>query len=135
MKTDRQFSKLSFLLPRTGIERKVFVLVCLSAGFCEEVLFRGFLIRVFADRPYSLPIWIAVGFAILFFGMNHVYQGWKGLLSTAIAGAMFTILTLRFSTMVPAMALHALVDLRVLLLTLPDGHPLLNSPDLGATVG
>ena len=47
----RAFQRLAFILPVTQEERAWFALVAVTAGICEEVLYRGFLIRYLSDRP------------------------------------------------------------------------------------
>ena len=59
-------------------------------------------------------------FAIAF-GLAHLYQGVRGVLLTGVLGAYLAWLTISSGSLLPAMAIHALIDLRVLAL-----------PDLGA---
>jgi membrane protease YdiL (CAAX protease family) len=43
----KSLEKLNFILPKTAEERRWFVLVAITAGVCEEILYRGFLIHYF----------------------------------------------------------------------------------------
>jgi membrane protease YdiL (CAAX protease family) len=82
--------------------------VSLTAGFCEEFLFRGYFIWVFA--PW-LGWWGAAALSVLIFAILHAYQGWNGVLRTGIVGAVFTLVVAIFNSLWPAIALHALMDL------------------------
>jgi uncharacterized protein len=106
------------LLPTTTRERQVFASLAVTAGICEEILFRGFGIA------YARWLWPGASHVDLIvvtsvaFGVAHLYQGARGVLLTGIVGAVFASITLSSGTLLPAMLLHALLDLRVL--ALPD---------------
>ncbi len=105
----QQFGKLTDLLPHTRTEMYWFGGVSLTAGFCEEFLYRGYFVWVFS--PW-LGWWGAAALSLPFFAIAHVpvYQGWSGALRTGIAGAFFTLLVAIFGSLWPAIALHALLD-------------------------
>ena len=109
----RALQPVAFMLPRSGRERLYFFAVAVSAAICEEVIFRGFLIRYFDEHAGLLP---AVLGAAAIFGLDHTYQGWKGVFATAGAGLFFTFLFFAVSSLWLAMLFHALLDLRVLAL-------------------
>jgi membrane protease YdiL (CAAX protease family) len=106
----RQFGKLASLLPHTRTEMHWFGGVSLTAGFCEEFLYRGYFIWVFA--PW-LGWWGAAALSLPFFALGHVgvYQEWSGAVRTGIVGAVFTLAVAVFDSLWPALALHALLDL------------------------
>jgi membrane protease YdiL (CAAX protease family) len=115
----RGFSTLPGLLPGAGAERAAFILVSLSAGVCEEILFRGFLIRLLHGGALAFPLLGALAASSLIFGLGHAYQGFKGVLSTAVAGLFLGLLFLLSGALIPAMALHALLDLQVVYVLWP----------------
>ncbi|HEY2428338.1 MAG TPA: CPBP family intramembrane glutamic endopeptidase [Acidimicrobiales bacterium] len=120
----RQARGFVALLPRTGEERLLFVALAVTAGICEEVLFRGFGIAYVRWLwPDATHTWLIV-VTSLAFGVAHLYQGPRGVALTAVIGAVFASLTLSTGSLIPAMVLHALVDLRILAL-----------PDLGSEAG
>jgi membrane protease YdiL (CAAX protease family) len=82
--------------------------VSLTAGCCEEFLFRGYFIRALA--PW-LGWWGAATLSLLIFASGHAYQGWNGALRTGIVGAIFTLVVAIFGSLRPAIALRALIDL------------------------
>ncbi|MBP3960039.1 CPBP family intramembrane metalloprotease [Gemmata sp. G18] len=95
-------------MPRTRAELYWFGGVALTAGFCEEFLFRGYFIWVFA--PW-IGWWGAAAVSVLVFAGLHAYQGWSGVLRVGILGVFFTLVVAIFNSLWPAIALHALVDL------------------------
>lgn len=103
----QMFGALPALLPRTRTDLFLFGGVSLTAGFCEEFLYRGYFIWVFA--PW-LGWWGAAALSLPFFAVGHLYQGWNGVLRTGIFGVVFTLVVAIFDSLWPAIALHALVD-------------------------
>lgn len=104
------------LLPRTTAERRVFAALAVSAGICEEVLYRGFALAVLAAiAPSVSPLWtVVIGAAA--FGLAHAYQRPAGMLVTAVLGGCLAVLYLGTGSLLLPVAFHALVDLRVLVL-------------------
>ncbi len=102
-----QLGELAAVLPHTCSELALFVALSVSAGFCEELVFRGYLLWVF--RP-ALGLWGAAVLSVVVFAAAHAYQGSKGIVSTGIAGALFTAVVLLFGSLWPAIVLHVLVD-------------------------
>jgi membrane protease YdiL (CAAX protease family) len=109
----RHAAKFPGLLPNNGAERLGFVLISLTAGICEETLYRGFMIRFLHEGPAALPIAAALAASSLFFGLGHIYQGVGGVIRTGLAGAVFGLLFLVTGSLIPGIVLHALVDLQV----------------------
>jgi uncharacterized protein len=118
-KTLKAFKALAFILPVTREERTWFALVSITAGICEEVLYRGFLIRYLSDGPWHAGLWISLAIASVSFGLAHGYQGLSGILGTAVVGAVMAVIFLANGSLWLPMALHAIIDLRILLLFRP----------------
>jgi membrane protease YdiL (CAAX protease family) len=115
----RPFKRLAFILPVTREERAWFALVAVTAGICEEVLYRGFLIRYLSNGPWHAGLWMAVAIASISFGLAHGYQGLSGIIGTGLLGAVMAVLFLASGSLWLPMALHAIIDLRILLLLRP----------------
>ena len=96
------------LVPRTRSELGCWMATSLSAGFCEEFIFRGYLIWVFQSL---LGLWGAAALSVVVFALAHAYQGVQGILSTGIVGGLLTLIVLIFGSLWPAIALHALIDI------------------------
>ena len=111
------------LLPRTRGERRLFTLVGVTAGVCEEWLYRGFLLAVVAAVGGGLPTPVLVAVGALAFGLAHAYQGVAGIVTTGVLGGVMAGLYLGTGSLLLPVLLHALVDLRFLLVptsALPD---------------
>ena len=111
------------LLPRTTAERRLFTLVGVTAGVCEEWLYRGFLLAVVAavGGELSTPALVVAG--ALAFGLAHAYQGVAGIVTTGVLGGVMAGLYLGTGSLLLPVVLHALIDLRFLLVptsALPD---------------
>lgn len=103
----RMQSHVEKLVPHTRSELAWWVATSLSAGFCEELIFRGYLIWAFQS---VLGLWGAAAFSVVVFAAGHAYQGVKGVLATGVVGSLLTLVVLIFGSLWPAIALHALVD-------------------------
>ena len=113
---EKQLAGLKFFLPRTEEERLWFGFVAISAGICEEILFRGFMIRYFQAAPYHLTLTFALLLSCLFFGTAHLYQGIVGVVQTTFMGLAFAFLFLLTGSLVLPMVLHCVTDLKLLLI-------------------
>jgi len=78
------------LLPRSVVEVLLWIAVSITAGFCEELAFRGYLQRQF--HALSGSIGIAVIAQALVFGIAHSYQGWKSVVVISVLGALYGVL-------------------------------------------
>ena len=85
------------------------VLLAVTAGFCEELLYRGWLWRFFSDLTGHL--WIAALLSAIAFGFAHAYQGRSGIISTGIVGLLFSLPVLLANSLVPVQVIHAGIDL------------------------
>ena len=105
----QQFTgNLSDVLPHTRTELTWFGAVSLTAGFCEEFLYRGYFIWALSPQ---LGWWGAAALSMVLFASGHAYQGWNGVLRTGVVGALFTAVVALFGSLWPAIILHGLVDL------------------------
>jgi hypothetical protein len=97
------------LLPSSRAEWPGFVPLAITAGICEEVLFRGFVLWALSQ---VLPdFWQAAFAQALLFGLAHAYQGPRGVFLTFIVGAFLTGVVWISGSLWPAMLVHALLDL------------------------
>jgi len=97
------------LMPASRAEWPGFVPLAITAGLCEEVLFRGFVLWALA---HVLPVWWMAALAqALLFGLAHAYQGPRGVFATFVVGAFLTGIVWISGSLWPAMLAHALLDL------------------------
>ncbi|MBY0213800.1 CPBP family intramembrane glutamic endopeptidase [Priestia aryabhattai] len=101
---------IQFLLPSNFKERLFFLLIAVTAGVCEEIIFRGAMFHYFNHFPFHLSM-VAIGIiSSLLFGIVHLYQGWKGVLLTSyLGGIMFFLFVGTGSLWVP-ITLHFIID-------------------------
>jgi len=118
----RQMKKLDFFLPVTARERAWFGVVSVTAGICEETLYRGFLYHYFRDT-WHWGLLLAVVASSVVFGLAHGYQGVSGILGTGAIGGLLAVLYLGTGSLLTPMIFHALLDLRILTFPVPDGGP------------
>ena len=97
------------LLPQGVAETIAWVLLAATAGFSEEVVFRGYFQRQFFALTGKNEL--AIVLQALIFGMAHIYQGVKGALTIAIYGAMFGVLAATRKSLRPGMIQHASQDI------------------------
>ena len=107
------------LIPAMAKERVWFAGVSLGAAISEEVLFRGFLLWYLSFFFPQLNRVQLIVLSSLLFGFCHVYQGWMGIVGTGVMGAVFAWLYLSTRSLLLPMAIHALVDLRLLAILTP----------------
>lgn len=95
------------LLPHGRNENRLFKVVSVTAGVCEEILFRGFLLWYFAVWTGTA---VAVILSSLVFGLGHIYLGAKSVPKTAGAGLVMACLALASRSLWPAIVIHAAMD-------------------------
>lgn len=121
-----QLDRVPGLLPSTRAERWLFAAVSVTAGVCEELVFRGLLPLYFAKLLPGLPGWAGVAIGVAGFGVAHAYQGLRGVLQASLLGAVFATATAISGSVLTAMAFHALNDLRFLAVMLVLGRSLVD---------
>jgi uncharacterized protein len=110
----KQFESLRFFLPNGRLQRRWWAGLSVTAGFTEELLFRGFLLRYLHTSPLHLPlVWAAV-ISALVFGAHHLYQGTGGFVSTTVLGLVLTAMLLLTGVLWAGVLYHAAVDLSLL---------------------
>jgi len=97
------------ILPRNERERGWFVGVALTAGVCEEILYRGFLPWWIAGLTGSVGL--GFGLSAIVFGLGHAYQGRGGVIVTGLLGACFGAIAWGLKSLVPGQVLHVAIDL------------------------
>jgi membrane protease YdiL (CAAX protease family) len=95
-------------LPRRAIDVSLWILLSVSAGICEELVFRGYFERQLAAFAHSRGI--ALVLQALLFGISHGYQGFQACLRIAAYGALLGGLALWRGSLRPGMITHTLTD-------------------------
>jgi membrane protease YdiL (CAAX protease family) len=102
------------LLPRERGELKYGAGLAVTAGIVEELLFRLALPAVLFGVLGSGIL--AFLLACVLFGLLHIYQGPAGMVFAFVLGLVFTALYLLSGTILLPIVVHALLDLRSLVL-------------------
>ena len=97
------------ILPDRREEWPGFASLAITAGICEELLFRGFVTWWLL---HYLPVfWLAVLAQAVLFGLAHAYQGPRGMFMAGAFGLFLGGIVWVTGSVWAAMILHALMDL------------------------
>ena len=96
------------LLVRRAADVPLWILLALSAGFVEELVFRGYLQRQFGALLGNR--WAGLIAQAIFFGVTHGYQGALPVLKITLFGLMFGAAAVARRSLVPGIAAHGAVD-------------------------
>ena len=102
-----RMKKFARLMPRTAAEMRWFEAVSFTAGVCEELLYRGYLIWYLS---HWMGIVAAAIVAAVIFGIGHLYQGVAGILRTGALGGFLASIYLLTGSLYLPMLLHFLAD-------------------------
>jgi uncharacterized protein len=97
------------LFPRTPAQTYLFILLALTAGVCEEFLFRGFVMAALTQA--GLATWGVVVISAAMFGIAHLYQGKGGSIGTGILGTIFALVRIEYYNLLPVIVWHAVLDI------------------------
>ena len=95
--------------PSSLVEVLLWVLLSVSAGICEEIIYRGYLQQQFHTAARSLVV--AVVLQALVFGLVHAYQGWKQVVIIVPLGILYGALVAWRGNLRASMIAHSLSDI------------------------
>lgn len=101
-------ANVQFMLPRTAVEFALWIALAITAGICEEAIFRGYLQHQFIAFTRSAAVGVILSAAA--FGAAHAYQGSKMMILIGLYGLMFGILAYWRGSVRPGMIAHAWQD-------------------------
>jgi membrane protease YdiL (CAAX protease family) len=78
---------ISSLLPQSAVEIVLWIAVSISAGICEEIVFRGYFQKQFAAYTNSIVAGILLQGVV--FGLGHSYQGLKQVVIISLLGMLY----------------------------------------------
>jgi membrane protease YdiL (CAAX protease family) len=78
---------LEGMRPNNGLEIAAWIVAAISAGICEETIFRGYLQQQLSGWAGRLSVGVLGQAAI--FGLAHGYQGWKNMTLIFVLGGIF----------------------------------------------
>lgn len=97
------------ILPQTAVELPPYLALAITAGLCEEFLYRGFAMA--AITRAGLSAWLVVLVSSVLFGLAHSYQGRGGIVMTFAVGLVLGASRLAYNSLVPAVFWHSAVDI------------------------
>jgi uncharacterized protein len=86
----------------------LWLLLAASAGFIEEIVFRGYLQRQFG--AWLGHAWLGVVAQAVLFGVTHGYQGLSSVIGITLYGLLLGAAALLRRSLVPGIFAHALTD-------------------------
>ena len=98
-----------FFIPATTQDQWAWTALSLTAGICEELLYRGWILNLAIAATGSRTGGLLLASAL--FGLAHAYQGLKGIAQTGLAGFGLSALYLGTGSLIPGQLVHAAVDL------------------------
>jgi CAAX protease family protein len=102
------------IAPQNIPQAIVWLLLCATAGFVEEFVFRGYLLQQFSSLGANLTprrkLAIGILASSLLFGASHGYEGIGGMIAITAYGAMFCILAIYRRSLRAGMIAHAWHD-------------------------
>jgi len=108
--------EIALLIPKTTVGKIIWVAVSFTAGFCEEIAFRGYLmtrLRLLGKfKSWTIPVIVSA----VSFGACHAYQGWPGFILITIYGVLFSLLYIRTGSLWPCIIAHSVQDLGALII-------------------
>lgn len=103
-----KLTAVSAIAPHNFFELPVWILVSLTAGVCEEFLFRGYLLRQFG-RWFG-GVAPAISLSTLIFACMHFYEGSAAVIQIGGLGAFYAIIAVRRGNLRHVMIAHFFQD-------------------------
>jgi membrane protease YdiL (CAAX protease family) len=113
---DGTLSQIAFrIFPQDDTERLAFFALVATVSVCEELIYRGFVQRVFQQWSGG-SVFVGIVGSAIYFSLAHLYQGRRGLVSTFAAGLIFSGVRAWSGSLLPSMVAHFIADITVGLL-------------------
>lgn len=98
------------IFPQDSVERLAFFAVVVTVAVCEELIFRGFVQRVFEDWSGGLIVAGILGSAAIF-AVAHLYQGRRGVITTFVVGLLFSAVRSWTGSLIAPLIAHFVADI------------------------
>jgi uncharacterized protein len=100
------------IFPQDTVERLAFFALVATVAVCEELIYRGFVQAIFLAWSGGL-VTISILASAAFFALAHLYQGRRGLVSTAVIGLLFSMIRAWTGSLLAPLIAHFVADLTV----------------------
>src|SRR5215467_2234787 len=97
------------ILPQSTVELPPYFALAITAGLCEEFVYRGFAMAALSHS--GLNAWLVVLVSSVLFGLAHSYQGRGGMVMTFVVGLVLGASRLTYNSLVPAIFWHSAIDI------------------------
>jgi uncharacterized protein len=104
-----QAARIRSLFPSSLLDKTVWVVLSITAGFCEEFVYRGYLQQQFRAMTGSLSL--AVVLQASAFGAAHLAFPWQIALMTVLLGLLVGTVAGWRRSLAPGMLFHAAFDI------------------------
>jgi uncharacterized protein len=98
------------IFPQDSVERLAFFVVVVTVAVCEELIYRGFVQRIFENWSGGFILAGILGSAALF-SVAHLYQGPRGLVTTFIVGLLFAAIRAWTGSLLAPLIAHFVADI------------------------
>lgn len=113
---EAKLAGLDNFYPRTSTERMLWIFLSFTAGFCEELHYRGFAINALMQKKFNK--WLAIPIASLLFVIMHGLSGFLSIemfLYYFLAGVIFSLIFVLTKRLWIPMLIHMLYDLMAMM--------------------
>ena len=112
-KEEEASAMLEQVLPESWKEYGQFIFLAISAGVCEEIVYRGFLVNYFLEitRSFTFGPYLAIIIPSIIFSVSHLYQGWLNVVKIFSLSILFCGIFLFSHSLLLVVAIHVFVDL------------------------
>jgi membrane protease YdiL (CAAX protease family) len=102
-------TELQALAPQSALGFALWLVLSISAGMCEEFVFRGYLQRQFTALARNAGAGIVI--SALVFSVGHLYEGGVKAIVIGIFGILLGVLAHARRSLAPGMIAHAWHDI------------------------
>jgi membrane protease YdiL (CAAX protease family) len=99
---------IEYLIPQTSLELFIWMALSITAGTCEEAIYRGYLQRQFIGLTHNVCAGILLSGAA--FAAAHAYQGLQRAVVIGVSAVVFGLFAQWRGTVRPGMFAHTLQD-------------------------
>ena len=100
---------MPYHVPAHAAEILSWFAVCIAAGICEEIVFRGYFMQQF--RAMTGSAGVALLLQAIVFGFAHTYKGWRQVALISVLGILYGLLVLWRRNLRASMMAHAISDM------------------------
>lgn len=109
-KTQEQWESSVPFLPEKYRELPAYTFMCITAGVCEEIMYRGFMVNYFIDPMKPGFPWTAAIFPAVLFSIAHFYQGYLAMFKIFLLSMLFALIFIFSKSLLYVVVIHFLID-------------------------